>query len=156
MSVIASIYTDGSCNNLQGGWSAILLTQDDQISHKLYGSQLNTTCCQMELIGCIKAINYIRQYNLTCQYTLSIYSDSTYLTKGFYSLARWKDNNWRTNNNQPIKNLNLWQQIHNFSFIYDLKFVWVKGHANNKYNELADRLAKKGAHILRGEINFAA
>ena len=83
---------------------------------------------------------------------VKILSDSEFICKSinYGWILKWMKNNWIGSLKKPIKNKDLWLQIH--SLIYDFKIKkidltieWIKGHAKYEYNELADHLAKEGA-----------
>ena len=121
------IYTDGSCSRRQGGWSAIITISDSE-EVSLFGSVEDTTNNRMELMGVIKALQYLEERGLIED--VEIVSDSQYVIG---CATGWKRN----------ANNDLWD-------IYDktaakqksISFEWVKGHAGHEYNERADKLAK--------------
>ena len=59
-------------------------------------------------------------------------------------VAGWMRNGWRTSAKQPVKNVDLWQQLHAACERHDVHWHWVKGHAGDEGNERADRLAARG------------
>tara|TARA_Y100001935_G_C17188072_1_gene448623 strand:+ start:304 stop:735 length:432 start_codon:yes stop_codon:yes gene_type:complete len=134
------IYTDGACsgNPGTGGWGAVILgTNEDPIY--LNGGENNTTNNRMELTAAIEAIIY----NLNIE-DLEIYTDSKYLKDGIEKwIINWKQNGWKTANKKPVKNKDLWIKLDNEISKHNIKWNWVKGHANNQYNEKADELARK-------------
>ena len=56
----------------------------------------------------------------------------------------WLKNNWYTSSKKPVKNVDLWQNLFSLINFHDVKWYWVKGHSNDKYNAIADSLAVKG------------
>lgn len=136
-----TIYTDGACkgNPGPGGWGAVLSYQHH--SKELYGSHPETTNNQMELMAVIEALKALKS---SCDVTL--YTDSKYVMTGATQwLPNWKKNNWRTANKKPIKNKELWETLDRLLSKHTISWKWVKGHAGNPGNELADQLACRGA-----------
>ena len=129
-----SIYTDGSSkgNPGNGGFGVILLSGGHR-KDIAQGFRL-TTNNRMELMSVIVGLEVIKSPNQE----VTIYSDSKY---GVDSVNKGWVFGWQKKNFKGKKNVDLWQR---FLLIYpkhQVKFVWVKGHANNKYNEACDRLA---------------
>ncbi len=60
-------------------------------------------------------------------------------------ILNWKKNGWKSADKKPIKNIELWQELDFESSKHLIKWIWVKGHAGNMFNELADELARKAA-----------
>ena len=58
-------------------------------------------------------------------------------------IHKWKQNDWKTSNKKPVKNKDLWVKLDQVISKHDMKWNWIKGHANNKFNEKADLLARK-------------
>ncbi len=72
-----------------------------------------------------------------------LYSDSAYLINGFTQgwIYNWQKHGWNTANKKDVKNRELWQQIYEFTQIHDITWIKVKGHSDNEYNNLCDKLA---------------
>lgn len=138
-----TIYTDGACsgNPGPGGWGAILMYND--IQKEISGGEKNTTNNQMELIAAIEALN---QLKVPCEVTL--YSDSAYLINCFTNnwLEGWKKKNWVNSKREAVKNRELWEELDRLSKIHTITWVKVKGHADNKYNNRCDELARSEIH----------
>ena len=132
------IYTDGACsgNPGPGGWGAIILDEkENQIS--LSGKEKPTTNNRMELMAPIMALKKIKKSS-----EITIYTDSTYLKDGITIwINNWKKNGWKSENKKPVKNKDLWVVLSKITEKKTIVWKWVKAHAGNKYNELADRLA---------------
>jgi len=133
------IYTDGACsgNPGPGGWAAIIL-YNNEIKEMFSGSEKNTTNNQMELLASIKAIQKFKKKS-----EISIFTDSTYVRDGITTwIEKWEKNGWKTASKKTVKNKELWKKLKNLSSKHSIKWVWVKGHAQDKYNNLVDELAQ--------------
>lgn len=73
-----------------------------------------------------------------------MYSDSAYVVNAFLHgwLKEWQANNWRTKSKKDVSNRDLWEQLLSFSEIHNITFHKVKGHSDNKFNNLCDALAR--------------
>ena len=134
------IYTDGACsgNPGPGGWAAIIIS-DNEIKETFFGSEKNTTNNQMELTAPIKAIQKFKKKS-----EILIFTDSTYVRDGITTwIKKWEKNGWKTALKKPVKNKDLWKKLKNLSSKHSIKWVWVKGHAQDKYNNLVDELAQR-------------
>ena len=134
------IYTDGACsgNPGPGGWGAVIIDEkNNQI--ELSGSEKSTTNNRMELLAPIKALKKIKE-----EANITIFTDSTYLKNGITEwIKKWEINGWKSANKKPIKNKDLWQELNTLTQKKDIDWKWVKAHAGNPLNELADQLATK-------------
>lgn len=142
------IYTDGACkgNPGPGGWGVLLMSQDSE--KELFGGELNTTNNRMELTAVIEALNALKR---PCAVTL--YLDSEYVRKGITEwIHGWKAKGWRTSTKQPVKNVELWQQLDAVvaNSGHQIDWRWVKGHAGDPGNERADALANRGVELALG------
>ena len=132
------IYTDGACsgNPGKGGWAAIILNEKS-FQFNISGNVKSTTNNRMELIAPIMALNKIKKKS-----EITIYTDSKYVKNGITNwIQRWKVNNWKSSNKKPVKNKDLWIKLDNACLKHKVTWKWVKAHAGNKYNNLADELA---------------
>lgn len=133
-----TIYTDGACsgNPGPGGWAAIL--QYGAHEKEISGGDPMTTNNRMELLGVISALERLRE---PCR--VQVYSDSKYvidaITKGW--AVRWKARGWMRTAKEPAKNPELWERLLALLGKHDVTFHWVKGHAENPYNNRCDELA---------------
>ena len=135
------IYTDGSCLNNpgNGGWAAIINVNGEV--KKISGSVKDTTNNKMELMAPIKALQEI-----VGNEQIEIYTDSQYVRLGITDwVHKWIKNNWQTSKKKPVKNKELWIELHELNNLCDVKWIWVKAHAGNVLNEEVDSLAKKAA-----------
>ena len=131
------IYTDGagSGNPGRGGWAAIII--DGEKVEKISGASENTTNNRMELIAVISALKYVQNENI------ELFTDSKYTKDGIEKwIYNWKKNGWKTANKQSVKNIDLWQDLDQLNQKKNVHWNWVKGHSNNEYNNMADKLAR--------------
>ena len=134
------IYTDGACSGNPGigGWGAVILNVSDK-PILLNGGELNTKNNRMELTAAIESILFFNKKEY-----LEIYTDSKYLKDGIERwIVKWKKNGWKTANKKAVKNKDLWTELDTEISKHIIKWNWVKGHANNEFNEKADSLARK-------------
>lgn len=137
------IYTDGSCcgNPGPGGYAAVILNDSDSILKEISGSEKETTNNRMELKAVIEALKIIPRNS-----KIKLYSDSSYVLNGLMSwMDSWKANGWKTANKKAVKNQDLWQKLDNLISNFKLEYKKIKGHSGDKYNEKADKMAKKEA-----------
>ena len=133
-----TLYTDGACsgNPGPGGWGAILLYNG--VEKVLSGGEDNTTNNRMELTAVIRGLAALKE---PC--AVALYSDSKYvidaLQKGW--AVSWQKNGWKKADKKPALNPDLWEQLLALTKIHALAYHWVKGHAENPYNNRCDALA---------------
>lgn len=133
-----TIYTDGACsgNPGPGGWGAIL--EWNGIEKELSGGEPETTNNRMELTAVISALSLLKEPCL-----VDLYSDSKYvidaLEKGW--AKGWKKRGWVKSDKKPALNPDLWEVLLGLTEVHQLRYHWVKGHAENPYNNRCDELA---------------
>ncbi len=131
-----TIYTDGACsgNPGPGGWGAILLYNG--VEKEISGGEPRTTNNRMELTGAIRALSLLKE---PC--AVILYSDSQYLTRAINEgwLKKWKAAGFTKKGG--LKNAELWRELDGLLQTHDVKFIWVKGHAENEYNNRCDAMA---------------
>ena len=133
-----SVYTDGACsgNPGPGGWAAIL--RYGETEKVLCGGEAATTNNRMELTGVIEALSALKQ---PCE--VELYSDSKYvvdaLEKGW--AVSWRKNGWKKADKKPALNADLWERLLRLCEEHTVHLHWVKGHAENEYNNRCDELA---------------
>lgn len=132
-----TIYTDGACsgNPGPGGWGAILEYKGNKI--ELSGGEDQTTNNRMELMGVISALSALKE---PCE--AELFTDSQYIAKAINEnwLRSWKAKNWKRKGGE-LKNIDLWQRLDELLSLHKVTFHWVKGHADNEYNNRCDELA---------------
>ena len=133
-----TIFTDGACsgNPGKGGWGAVLIYND--VEKQISGASIETTNNIMELTAAIEALKLLKR---PCK--VKLYSDSAYLVNGFEKgwIYNWQKNGWKTADKKDVKNKELWQQLYDFTLKHDIEWIKVKGHSDNKYNNICDKLA---------------
>ena len=132
------IYTDGACsgNPGPGGWGAIL--RYNGVEKELSGGEAQTTNNRMELTAAIKALEALKE---SC--AVELYSDSKYLVdaleKGW--AEGWKKRGWVKSDKKPALNPDLWQRLLELLEMHSVSCHWVKGHAENEFNNRCDAMA---------------
>lgn len=106
----------------------------------MYYGYKDTTNNRMELRGVLAALEYFKTPT-----KMTIYSDSQYVVS---SIVNGHAKKWFEQQDYSKKNLDLWHDILDLLEIHDVEFKWVKGHSNNEYNELCDKLAVHAAQCL--------
>jgi len=143
-----SLFTDGACsgNPGPGGWGAIL--RYGGAEKEFSGGEAETTNNRMEMMAVICGLEALKH---PCR--VDIYTDSQYVMKGMTEWIRgWERKGWKTADNKPVKNADLWQRLQEAAKPHHLHWHWVKGHAGHTENERADALAR-GA-IVQKPLNF--
>lgn len=154
---IAHIYTDGSSTPVKGGgkghggWAFVVVKSPkskDTIA-KRYGHNKKSTNNSMELTAVINSLHYCNT-NLTTKKVV-IYTDSKYVSDSIYFdfVSDWEANGWVNSAGKPTANIDEWIELTDIIKILtkrqvDVEVRWVRGHNGNRFNERADRLAKKG------------
>ena len=132
------LYTDGSCskNPGPGGWGAIL--QYKQHKLELSGGAVSTTNNQMELTGVIEGLKALTE---PCK--VELYTDSQYIVNAINKgwLNNWQKNGWKKADKSPVLNVDLWQRLDACLSKHEVHVHWVKGHADNPFNNRCDELA---------------
>ncbi|HEX6005473.1 MAG TPA: ribonuclease HI [Burkholderiales bacterium] len=140
MSAPIEIYTDGACkgNPGAGGWGALL--RWDGKTKVLYGGEPHTTNNRMELTAVIRALEALKR-----RCAVRVHTDSQYVQQGISVwIHAWKKRGWRTADNKPVKNDDLWRRLDEVAARHDVHWIWVRGHAGHEGNEQADALANRG------------
>jgi ribonuclease HI len=133
------IYTDGAArgNPGPGGYGVVLMWGDKR--KELSGGYRLTTNNRMELMAVIVALQSLTKQ----QIPVTIYTDSQYVANTIEK--KWLDNWIRTNFSGGKKNKDLWMQYHAIAKNFKVKFKWVRGHADNPFNNRCDELATAAA-----------
>ncbi|CAN5318457.1 ribonuclease HI [soil metagenome] len=146
MSDLVELFTDGACkgNPGPGGWGAVIRFGAHE--KELSGGEKLTTNNRMEMMAAIQGLNALTR---PCRVVVS--TDSKYVMDGITKwVPGWRRKNWRTADNKPVKNVELWQALVEATAPHEVEWRWVKGHAGHPENERADKLASAAADAMRG------
>ena len=131
-----TIYTDGACsgNPGPGGWGAVLLYKG--VEKELSGGEPDTTNNRMELTAVIRALSLLKE---PCAVT--VYTDSQYISRAVTEgwLKKWKAAGFTKKGG--LKNAEMWRELYGLLQKHQVLFRWVKGHADNEYNNRCDAMA---------------
>jgi len=108
------------------------------IKREIAGYSAETTNNRMELTAAFMALNALKE---PCD--VHIYTDSAYLCNAFnngWTLA-WQRNGWLNAKKKPVENKDLWMLLINKTKEHRIAWFKVKGHSDNEYNNLCDKLA---------------
>ena len=126
---VIKIYADGACRGNQnttniGGYGVVLIYKDS--IKELNNAFQDTTNNKMEILSVIEGLKSLKRFDIPVE----VYSDSQYVVNTI-------NNGWRKN-----ANLDLWDELDRLIEKFDnVKFIKVKGHSDNNYNNRADKLA---------------
>lgn len=142
------LYTDGAARGNPegpGGYGAVLLYTDTKGTlHEKEISQgyKKTTNNRMELMAVIRGLE-----ELKAPCNVEVYSDSKYVVDAFnqHWIDGWIAKGWKKADKSPVKNIDLWKALLEAKSTHNVEFIWVKGHADNPYNERCDNLATSAA-----------
>ena len=140
-----TLITDGSClgNPGPGGWAAVL--RYGERARELSGADPETTNNRMEMTAVLEGLSALSE---PCRVTIEI--DSEYVKKGVTEwMAGWKRRDWKTVSKQPVKNQDLWRKLDEAAARHEVKWRWVKGHADHADNNRCDELAREAAITAR-------
>ncbi|MCS6944432.1 MAG: ribonuclease HI [Sutterellaceae bacterium] len=138
------IWTDGACkgNPGPGGWGALLRSGAHE--RELFGGAQETTNNRMELTAVIEALAALKRRS-----RVVLHTDSQYVQLGITEwMPNWIRRGWRTADNKPVKNADLWQRLAELAARHDIQWCWVRGHAGDADNERADALANRGVQAV--------
>ena len=123
------IYTDGACsgNPGPGGWGAILRYKG--VEKEISGGEAMTTNNRMELTAVIQALLHLRE---SC--VVELWSDSKYVIDAL-------EKGWIKSDKKPALNPDLWEMLLNLTSQHEMHYHWVKGHADNEFNNRCDKMA---------------
>ena len=145
---LVEIYTDGACsgNPGPGGWGAILRYGAHE--KELSGGEAMTTNNRMELTAVIAALEALKE---SC--VVELWSDSKYVVDAL-SLGwaeKWRANGWKKPDKKTALNPDLWEKLLTLAAEHEMHYHWVKGHADNEYNNRCDALAVAARERIAGE-----
>lgn len=141
-----TIYTDGACsgNPGPGGWGAIL--QYGPHEKEISGGEPQTTNNRMELTAAIRALQMLKEPCI-----VELYTDSKYLCdaieKGW--VYGWRSRGWKKPDKKPALNVDLWESLLALMETHNVRLHWVRGHAENEFNNRCDQLAVAQSRIFK-------
>lgn len=144
-----TLYTDGACsgNPGVGGWGAVLMFKG--FEKRISGAELSTTNNRMELTAVIEGLKCLKE---PCEVT--VYSDSAYTVNAFNNgwVYGWEQSGFKKADNKPVLNDDLWRELLALTRTHRVTFIKVKGHADNEYNNICDKLATDAVKNLKSEL----
>ena len=135
------VVTDGACkgNPGKGGWGVLLRAGTTE--KELSGSEALTTNNRMEMTAVLRALQALRE---PC--AVRLHTDSRYVIDGMTKwMFGWVKKGWKTADNKPVKNEDLWRALVDAARIHKIEWIWVKGHDGHIENERVDKLASDAA-----------
>ena len=134
-----TMYTDGSAlgNPGPGGYGVVLMSGPHR--KEISAGYRLTTNNRMELLAVIVGLEALKADGND----VTIYSDSKYVVD---SVSKGWLFDWERKNFKDRKNDDLWRRFLAIYRRHRVRFIWIKGHAENPENELCDRLANGCAH----------
>ncbi len=143
------LYTDGACsgNPGVGGWGAVLMFKGAE--KRISGAEESTTNNRMEMTAVIEGLKCLKE---PCE--VEVYSDSAYTVNAFQNgwIYGWEQNGFKKADNKPVLNEDLWRVLLELTRVHKVKFIKVKGHADNEYNNLCDKLATTAVKNFKTEL----
>jgi len=144
-----TLYTDGACsvNPGVGGWGAVLMFNGYE--KRISGAEESTTNNRMELTAVIEGLKCLKEPCI-----VEVYSDSAYVVNAFVNgwILGWEKSGFVKADNKPVLNVDLWRELLRLTRIHRVEFIKVKGHADNEYNNICDKLATDAVKKLRSEL----
>ena len=126
-------YTDGACfgnPSGPGGWAAAVFQSDAEASWHLFGHLTSTSNNRAEALGVLAALEWVPEAS-----KLAVHADSELTVRQLQGRYKVKSNT------------DIWELIQRVRLEKHLEVTpeWVRGHAGDPLNELADQLSKLGA-----------
>ncbi|HEX7094934.1 MAG TPA: ribonuclease H [Acidimicrobiales bacterium] len=136
-----TVYTDGACsgNPGPGGWAWAVPG-----GRWAAGFEPRTTNQRMELTAVLEALRALGG-------PLDVVTDSAYVANCFRDrwYVGWRRRGWRNSQGKPVANRELWEPLIDLALESGSTFRWVKGHGDDPFNDLVDRLAVEAARTQR-------
>ena len=135
------VFTDGACkgNPGKGGWGVLLRAGSTE--KELSGGEPLTTNNRMEMTAVLRALQALRE---PC--AVRLHTDSRYVIDGMTKwMFGWVKKGWKTADNKPVKNEDLWRALVDAARVHKIEWIWVKGHDGHAENERVDKLASDAA-----------
>ena len=145
-----TIFCDGACspNPGLGGWGAVLLSEKHGARKEISGAEAATTNNRMELTAAIRALESLKR---PC--VVELFTDSQYVRNAFAEgwLDKWQRNGWKSAGRKPVLNEDLWRRLIELGAVHEIRWNWVRGHADNEHNNRADQLAVAARESLAAQ-----
>lgn len=152
------VYTDGACKSNgkygYGGWAYVIL-RHNKIVWRDCGNVPDTTNNRMEITAVIEALKAIRKHFINYEKAqIVIHSDSAYVVNAWEKkwLHSWRLRNWKKADGGKVENVDLWEKVLFYTKDLNVRFVKVKGHADNEHNCMCDEMAQNEASHLQEEM----
>lgn len=149
------IYTDGSSkkNPRRGGIGFVFVYADDDgeevVEEFCPPGYREGTIGLMELVACCEALEEAQshfRYSLFSDIVL--FTDSQYVRNHqYHPFKTWPGNGWKNSEGRPIRHVETWKRLRRERSRHTLRvdIRWVKAHAKDRFNKLADKLARRSA-----------
>ena len=137
------VFSDGAAkgNPGPGGWGAIIVTPQGEVTELGARAPGTTTNNRMELTGAISALSELEGV----PGPVAIYTDSTYVIQGIGAwIFGWRKRGWKTATGGDVLNRDLWEQLDYLVSARGkggVKWHYVRGHAGTPGNERVDEIA---------------
>lgn len=144
---LVEIFTDGACsgNPGPGGWGAVL--RYGTAEKELSGGEPQTTNNRMEMMAAIMALESLKRPS-----RVKLTTDSQYVKDGLTKwLPGWIKKGWKTADNKPVKNVDLWQRLQAAMQGHQVELHWVRGHNGHPENERCDALARQAITVINSK-----
>lgn len=138
------VYTDGSYHAQQnlGGWGVVIIDAHQKVC-QYSGCKRHTSSLEMELTAAVFALQQLVDDSVNAK-NISLFTDSKILLEGLeYKIERYRQQNWTHKSGRPVESRDLWLRLQYLSQSLPVSIKWVKGHAKNPGNIMADALARK-------------
>ena len=125
-----------------GAWAFVIRTGDATVEKS--GFDAETTNNRMELTAVREALRELGSHQEWRALAITVSTDSQYVQKGITQwIHSWERNSWRTSNNKPVKNIDLWSALWELARPLAVHWLWVEGHAGNVMNERCHHLVEQ-------------
>lgn len=134
-----NVWTDGSSSpDGRGGWAWA-----DEFGAFRYGAERNTTNQRMEMTAVLQAV-------MDHAEPVVIHTDSAYVMNCFVEkwYIKWQRVGWVNGRGNPVVNRDLWEPLIHWVLLREAAFVKVRGHSNDRMNDLVDQMAVKAKGAL--------
>ena len=140
------IYTDGACSGKPWPRRLGRGAQIRRARARAPGGEASTTNNRMELTAVIEALRLLKE---PC--VVELYSDSRYVIDALEKrwVYGWKQRGWVKSDKKPALNVDLWEQLLSLIARHEMHYHWVKGHAENEYNNRCDEMAVNEWHKFK-------